>query len=135
MKIKRVVAIIVAVVFLFSFAGSTEGCTEADRVNHNLNIQADNFNITREITVFNTRTDTVLFQMIGVMSLSNNMSHELVVTVQTGENEFKKHYIYLSDDVTYVMEDVSGSYTSKYFYQLNVNPMLMLPFVQPVYVD
>lgn len=129
---KRILAIFLTVVVL---AIILCGCSEADRVNQNLNLAADNFNITRQITVFNTRTDTVLFQMTGLMSLSNNGADELVVTVETGPNTYKKHFIYLGHDVTYIMEDVTGAYADKYFYELNVNPLLWAPFVKPVYQD
>ena len=40
----------------------TTGCTQADKVRYNITEDADSFNITRRITVFNTRTDKVLMQ-------------------------------------------------------------------------
>lgn len=98
------------------------GCTEADQVRHNLSQEADNFNIQRKLTVFNVRTDTVLFQMEGTFALSTSDRGELEVTVQTGENEFKRHFISLPDEVAYVMEDVSGADVDKYHYEINFLP-------------
>lgn len=97
-------------------------CTEAGQVRHNIETDANNFNITRTITVFNTRTDTVLFQMTGLMSLSNNEANELVITCEVADGVYKQHYIYLADETTYVMEDVTGTYEDKYHYELNFLP-------------
>lgn len=89
---------------------------------HNLSQEADNFNIQRKLTVFNVRTDTVLFQMEGAFALSTSDRGELEVTVQTGDNEFKRHFISLPDEVAYVMEDVSGADVDKYHYEINFLP-------------
>lgn len=103
------------------------GCRESERVSYNLGVQADNFNVTRQITVFNTRTDTVLFQMTGLMSLTNNASNELEVIVETDRGVYKKHFIYLSDDTTYIVEDVTGAFVDKYHYELNILPEMIIP--------
>ena len=62
------------------------GCTTADTVNYNLTKEADEFNVYRRITVTNARTDTIMLQAEGYMSLGNNTSSELVVTIKTGED-------------------------------------------------
>lgn len=99
------------------------GCsTEADQVRHNLSQEADNFNIQRKLTVFNIRTDTVLFQMEGTFALGTSSRGELEVTVQTGPNEFKRHFVSLPNEVAYVMEDVSGANVDKYHYEINFLP-------------
>ena len=74
-------------------------CTAADNVNHNLSQAADNFECLRKITVYNARTDLIVMEMEGYMSLSNNTTNELVVTCKTGENEYKKNFIYLNEYV------------------------------------
>lgn len=103
--------------------GALSGCTEASKVNHNLRLEADNFNIQRRITVFNLRTDTVLFEMAGLISISNDEDGDLNVTVQTGENTFRQHYIHMSDETVYVVEDVGRpTETDKYRYDINFLP-------------
>lgn len=94
------------------------GCTEADKVNSNLSKQADYFECERRITVYNARTDKVILEAEGYMSLSNNSNNELVVTVKTGPNEYKKNYIYLNDYTLYVVEDITGTHTDPYHYKL-----------------
>lgn len=94
------------------------GCTEAERVNHNLSKQADYFECERRITVYNARTDTVIFVAEGYMSISNDSTNELVVTFKTGANEYKKNYIYLNDWTLYVVEDITGTHTDPYHYKI-----------------
>ena len=110
------------------------GCnTEAQRVSYNVSQQAGNFNVTRQITVFNTRTDKILFQMTGLMDIENNSSKELVVLCEHAEGVYKKHFIYLNDNISYVVEDVTGAHVDKYFYELNFNPAMMFDLPKPVY--
>ena len=105
------------------------GCREADRVSANLSQSADNFNITRQITVFNTRTDTVLFQMTGRMSIKNDRTDELSVICEVEDGVYRKHFISLAPEIAYVVEDVSGAFVDKYHYELNILPEMIVPFV------
>ena len=93
-------------------------CSEADKVNTNLSKQADYFECERRITVDNARTDTIILEAEGYMSVSNNSASELVVTCKVGQNEYKKNYIYLNDYTLYVVEDITGTHTDPYHYQL-----------------
>ena len=113
---KKIVALILAVICLCT---CLVGCTEADNVNHNLSQAADNFQVTRKITVYNARTDLIIMEMEGAMSLSNNTTNELVVTCMTGPNQYKKNYIYLNDYVIYVVEDITGTVTDPYHYKIH----------------
>lgn len=94
------------------------GCSEASKVNYNLSKQADYFECERRITVYNARTDTIILEVEGYMSISNNSSDELVVTCKVGEDEYKKNYIYLNDYTLYVVEDITGTHTDPYHYQV-----------------
>lgn len=94
------------------------GCTEADKVNANISKQADYFECERKITVYNARTDRIILEAEGYMSISNNANGELVCTVKTGPNEYKKNYIYLNEYTMYVVEDITGTHTDPYHYKL-----------------
>lgn len=94
------------------------GCSEADIVNSNLNKQADYFECERKITVYNARTDLIILEVEGYMSVSNNADNELVITCKVGPNEYKKNYIYLNDYTMYVIEDISGTHADPYHYRL-----------------
>lgn len=106
------------------------GCSTADTVNYNLNKEANEFNVYRRITVTNARTDMIMMQAEGYMSLSNNSSNELVVTFKTGEDQYYKDYIYLNDWTCYVMEQVEPKSTDKYHYELVFYPERLIPDVE-----
>lgn len=112
-KIFALLLVLVLVCFCFT------GCSEASNVNHNLSQAADNFEVVRKITVYNARTDLIIMEMEGFMSLANNGASELVVTCRTGENEYKKNYVYLNDYVIYVVEDITGTVTDPYHYRIH----------------
>ena len=98
------------------------GCTEADQVSQNISMEANNFNVTRKLTVINARTDNVLLEMVGTFSLSNNNSNELEVICEVGEGRYQKHFVYLNDYTMYVVEDISGADVDKYHYEINFLP-------------
>lgn len=111
------------------------GCTQADTVRHNITENADSFSITRRITVFNTRTDKVLMQMTGVMSIKTDSgTKELNVLVKDGETYYK-HIIYLNDDTTYVMEDVGGADVSRSAYEIHFLPEVLESGLLDIKVD
>lgn len=112
---KKTVILLLAFVLCVS---ALSACSEADKVNTNLSKQADYFECERKITVYNARTDTIILEAEGYMSVSNNSASELVVTCKVGPDEYKKNYIYLNDYTLYVVEDITGTHTDPYHYQL-----------------
>ena len=105
------------------------GCgTEAQRVSYNLSQEADNFNDVRQLTVINCLQGDVLFQMTGKMSITADVAdNQLEVIVEDENGAYKKHFIGLSDNVTYVVEDITSGNVSKYKYTLNFNPNMWIP--------
>ncbi len=108
---------------------SITGCTEASRVSYNLSQEADNFNNVRQVTVMNCLQGDVLFQMTGKISITaDTTDHQLEIIAEDGNGKYKKHFIGLSDNVTYVVEDITEGDVDKYKYTLNFNPKMWLPF-------
>ena len=105
------------------------GCSEAAKVNHNISKDANYFNSLRRITVYNARTDNIVLEAEGYMSISNNGSNELVVTCKVGASQYKKNYVYLNEYTIYVVEDISGTYTDPYHYKMYFHTNL-LPSVE-----
>ena len=106
---------------------SMAGCRQADRVSHNLSKQADNFNEVRTITVINCLQGDTIFQMTGKMSITaDTADNQLEVVVEDENGEYKKHFIGLSDNVTYVIEDITSNDVSNYRYTLNFNPKMWI---------
>lgn len=111
------VAAILLTVMMVCFC-SCSVFSEANKVNYNLSLDADQFKCERKITVYNARTDTIILEAEGYMSLANNDLGELIATFKVGEYEYKKNYIYLNDDVLYVVEDISGTHEDPYHYKI-----------------
>lgn len=113
---KKIIALALVLVMIFMFVG----CTAADNVNYNLSQAADNFQVVRRIIVTNVISDTVLYTIEGAMSISNNSSDELVVTIMTGPNKYKKSYVRLNAYVNYLVEDITDTVTDPYHYKVHV---------------
>lgn len=127
MKKRKIVAVILAVVAMSMLL---MGCDQrqADDVSYNLSLRADNFEDVRQITVINCLQGDVLFQMTGKMSIEVDSSdNQLEIVVEDEHGEFKKHFIGLSDNVTYVVEDITSGDVDKYSYTLNFNPQMWIP--------
>ena len=106
------------------------GCTsEAKKANYNIAKQADYFESERKITVYNARTDTIVMEAEGYMSISNNSNNELVCTVKVGPDRYKVNYIYLNQYTMYVVEDITGTHADPYHYKLYFHTQV-LPSVE-----
>lgn len=112
--------------------GMLAGCeTEASRVEYNLTQEADNFNIVRQLTVINCLKGDVLFQMTGKMSITADVDdNQLEIIVENEDGNYTKHFVGLSDNVTYTIEDLNlgKNDVEKYKYTLNFNPNMWLPY-------
>lgn len=115
---KRILCSLLIIIALLGCLGLTS-CTQAENVNYNLSQAADNFECLRRITVYNARTDLIVMEMEGYMSISNNSTSELVVTCKTDVNAYKKNYIYLNEYVIYVVEDITNTNTDPFHYKVH----------------
>lgn len=120
---------ILAFAVIVAIALSGCGIRESDRVSYNVSKQADNFNVTRRLTVFNMRTDKCIMQMTGKMSIQNEGNNEIsvIVEVDRKRNIYQKHLIYLNEWAMYTVEDVSGANVSKYAYEVEFMPQTLRP--------
>lgn len=104
------------------------GCSEAKRVSSNLSQESDNFNVVRKVTVIDAITNDVMFQMSGRMSIkADTKDKQLEIVVENAKNKYQKHIIGLSDNVSYIVEDVDVPNVSKYKYEINYNPKMWVP--------
>lgn len=66
--------------------------------------------------------------MTGKMSIiADTSDNQLEVVVEDENGDYKKHFIGLSDNVTYVVEDITSGDVNKYKYTLNFNPNMWIP--------
>ena len=106
------------------------GCEdrESDIVSYNLSLEADNFNVVRQLTVINCIQGDVLFQMTGKMSIEiDHIDNQLEIIVEDENGNYEKHFVGLSDNVTYTVEQLQHQDVEKYKYVLNFNPKMWLP--------
>lgn len=121
---KKIIMILMSLMVIMAMTG----CTEADKVSANLSTQADNFNALRQVTVINCIANDVVFQMTGKMSIkADTTDRQLEVVVENEDNSYSKHIIGLSDNVTYVVEDIDTNYVEKYRFVINYNPKMWIP--------
>lgn len=124
---KKLFTLLLVVILCFTCLSACEGWRESDRVAYNISKEADNFNVTRRLTVFNIRTDTVLMQMTGKFALKNEGNDELSVIVEVEKGTYQKHFVYLNDYTMYTVEDLSGADVSPYSYELEFLPQMLKP--------
>ena len=123
---KKIIPFIVAIIATITLTACE---SQAERVSHNLSQEADNFNNIRQITVINCLQGDVLFQMTGKISITaDTADNQLEIIVEDENGKYKKHFIGLSDNVTYVVEDITSSDVNNYKYTLNFNPKMWLPY-------
>ena len=103
-------------------------CSKADRVSHNLSREADELNITRRVTVINGITNQIIFQATGQMSIEYVEERKQLNIIALGENgEYKKHIVGISDNVSYMVEDITGMKGVDTKYRLYFNPDMVVP--------
>lgn len=122
---KRIAIIIVIAVLMAVLCGCS--MREAERVSYNMSKEADQFNVTRRVAVYNTRTDKMLLEIIGNLSVQKS-NGDIDLIVEVGPGQYKKHFINLNGWTTYVVEDVSGAFVDKYHYEVNFMPEMLVPF-------
>ena len=111
-------------------AGLAACSPDADIASRNLSRAADQFEINRRVVFYNGITDSYMLTIEGRCSLGNfDMARELTVTCKTGEGSYKKHFLGLSDNVTYFVEQVDGADVSAYHYRVIFKPQSILPDV------
>ena len=106
------------------------GChNEANRVRTNLAKEADAFNCVRRVTVVDCITNIVLFQCEGKISITaDRTDNQLEILIEEEGGTYKKAIVGLSDNVTYLVEDIYSSYVNPYRYTIMWNPKMVLPF-------
>jgi hypothetical protein len=119
----RVVVLFVMVLLMVSGCGS-----DANVASQNLSKAADQFEIMRRVVFYNGITGDYILSIEGLCSLGNfDAAGELSVTCKTGEGEYKKHFLGLSDNVTYFAEQLEAAGVDVYHYRVIFKPEAILP--------
>ena len=106
------------------------GCsTDADVASRNLSMDAEQFRIERRIVFINGITDKYMLTIEGRCSIEDQ-GNQLEVTCKTGDDQFKKHFLGLSDNVTYLVEQMDSTDVSTYRYKVIFKPTVIVPDVE-----
>lgn len=104
------------------------GCTDADIASRNLSKAADQFEVNRRVVFYNGITGDYILAIEGLCSLGNNdKTGRLSVTCKTGDGIYKKHFLGLSDNVTFFAEQMEPSKVSAYHYRVIFKPQTIVP--------
>lgn len=101
---------------------------DASVASRNISQAADNFEIARRIVFYNGITNEYILVIEGNCSL-DPVPGKIAVTCKTGVNSYKKHYLGLSDNVTYFAEQTESVATSVYHYRVTFKPQAIVPDV------
>jgi hypothetical protein len=118
------ILIVLAVLTMLILAG----CTDAEVASRNLSKSADMFRVVRRIVFYNGITGDYILSIEGLCSLGNTERvNELTVTCKVGDTDFKKHFLGLSDNVTYFAEQIEPVSTDVYHYKVIFKPSVIIP--------
>lgn len=106
------------------------GCTTDARVaSKNLSEAAENFELNRRIVFINGITDTYLLSIVGKCSLDHQRG-QLEVTCKLGDGRYKKHHLGLSDNVSYISEQIDAASVSVDHYRVTFKPSVIVPSIR-----
>jgi hypothetical protein len=108
------------------------GCSsDADVASRNTSKAADNFEIARRVVFYNGINGEYMLTIEGYCSLGNNDSQgRLSVTCKTGPGIYKKHFLGLSDNVTFFVEQLDAKNVSTSFYRVVFKPSVIVPDIE-----
>ena len=114
---KKLFKILFIVCLLFGLTGCSD---EAFNVKHNIGVESNNFNTYRKVTVMNLRSDKILLEIEGFISIQNSATDELAIVIKTGEKDYKMHYVYIGSEIVYLVEQLENTSTDAYHWKIRV---------------
>lgn len=122
---KRIILVLAVATLLLA------GCNDAEMASRNLSTAADNFEVNRRIVFYNGITGAYMLSIEGLCSIhKDNADDQLEVTCKVGSNSYKKHFLGLSDNVTYFAEQIDAVPADVYHYRVIFKPSAIVPDVQ-----
>jgi hypothetical protein len=123
---KKYLIILLALIAVGASALVATGCSDdADVASENLSKAADNFEVERRIVFMNGITDKYMLEIIGLCAITDE-GNQLEVTCKTSDG-YKKHFLGLSDNVTYFVEQRYGVEVSVDHYRVTFKPDVIIP--------
>lgn len=127
----KIRAALLAAILAMTGVGLTACSSDSDVASKNLSKDADNFKILRRIVFYNGVTGDYILEVTGFCALGNyDSAGELSVTCKVGHDSYKKHFLGLSDNVSYFVEQTQPAQENVYHYKVIFRPETVLPDVQ-----
>lgn len=117
------------VVLALMLALLVSGCaTDADTASYNLSQAADSFEVMRRVVFYNGITADYILSVEGLCSIEvDSADEQLELTCKVGTNQYKKHFLGLSDNVTYFAEQIDSIPVNTYHYRVIFKPSTIVP--------
>ena len=124
---KKAVFVVLAVLFMTGLFGCYD---DASVARNNLEREEQNFKIVRRVVFYNGITGDYILTIEGKLAIIVDSDGDLVVTVKTENGEYLKHYLGLSDNVTYFSEALQSSDVSVSHYKVIFKPSEIIPTIE-----
>ena len=124
---KKILLLVAVLLVSFTLVGCE---SSADKVSHNLSVEAEEFRVKRSIVFINLITGEYLFEMVGNCSIEkDSVDQQLEVTCRIGANQYQKHFLDVHDgaNVTYIVTQLEYLDVSRYDYHLTFKPQAIIP--------
>ena len=104
---------------------------DADVVSRNISTAADQFEVNRRVVFYNGISGEYILTIEGLCSIGNtDKQGQLSVTCKTGPSAYKKHFLGLSDNVTFFAEQIEALPASVYRYRVIFKPVSIIPAIE-----
>lgn len=125
-KMKKIF-LLIPILFAVMFLG---GCSDAEVARYNLEKDEQNFEVFRRVIFYNGITGDYILQIEGKIAIIVDTDGDIVVTVKTDDGKYLKHYLGLSDNVTYFSEQLQPNDVSDKRYKVIFKPSTIIPDIE-----
>ena len=101
---------------------------DADVASYNISKAADNFEVLRKVVFYNGITDQIMYELEGRCSIkADRADGQLESTCKIGPNEYRKDFLGLADNVSYMVLQSETVDTSVYHFRRTFKPQSVIP--------
>jgi hypothetical protein len=117
--------------FVIAMTVSLSACDDASIASKNISKEADKLEINRRIVFYNGINGEYLMSIEGKCSITKDQTdNQLEVLCRSGASSYKKHFLGISDNVTYFAEQIDSASVSAYHYKVVFKPLSIIPDVE-----
>ncbi len=121
---KKIIMCFMLVVVICLSVCLFSACNDASIVQYNVSKKSDNFETYRKVTVINLRSDKILLEVEGYLSIKDSTADELAIIIMTAPNQYKMHYVYTGSEVVYLVEQTENTTTDPYHWSIRIHAVI-----------